>query len=649
MDQLIEIRLLDEATEKMNEYVRSLVRNGQYERADSFCEKKYARIASTGFLKKILTYFIEHEEPGENESIPGLSGIYEYVNAKLPGSAGIVGNSSNDANTGACEDNTSDKNTGTYENYRTGEYISINVEEGVTLHLWVSDTDTLAVTVCVPASEVRYSPEDEETKIQPHHDLQISEPDGHEENAPLSFPVSGLGAFCAAAEHIYKNAHRLNEWTKLRCWRLAEKYEYLDYPKEAVLAEVPEVWWDDWLEEASQKDKSDLDFVRKLISNRGECLKYAPEILKSDRKTVLKAIKDFSYSINYAAEELQNDKSFILEGIKKNGQLFEDIDESFRDDREIAVAAIKKRAYNYEYASDRLKRDREIIETVMADNIYYLRYAPADVLEDKDLVMRIVSERGDMLQYLPAGMRADKDVVLTAVVSSGACAAEEYGLGGIALSHALGGLNRDHEVVLAAVGYCGLALMCASDELKDDRDIVRVAVENYGRALQSASARLQDDREIVCEAIRNDGTAFCFASERLRHDREIIMAAFQSAGIEIIDSIPEDLFCDIDFRILMLEAIARCLPQFEDYGEFGDGTSEYYGIFEDYEEAFSNIVESIPAEQLKADPGLLRKIWELAADVDRAYYDEGSNPYEDSHERLPDTLKEYFEENGISL
>ena len=618
LERNIETKLLDETTRNLNEYVRALVRNKRHRQADSFCEKKYAQIATTGFLKKILAYFIEHDENDEVNVRADLAGIYEFVNVQLPGRAEIVS---------------------------TSDHISINAEEGVTLELRVPDPETLAVTVCVPPPKIWYTPPEQEAEKT--IDLPIEEPDGNEEKAPLIFPARRIGAFCKAAEHIYKNAHHLNEWPRISCWRLPEKYEYLDYPKKDVIEQVPELWWEDWLEEASKEDKSDLEFVKKLISRRGECLEHAPEILRSDRKTVLKAIQDYSYAINYASEELRNDKEFILEGIKKNSKLFEDIDEKFRDDRDVAIAAIKKRIYNYEHISERLKRDRDIIETVMADNVYYLRYAPADVLEDKELAMRIVSERGDMLQYLPESMRADKEIVMTAVSTKGACAAAEYGLGGIALSHALGGLNCDREVVLAAVRFCGLALMCASDELKDDRELVLIAVQNYGKALDSASKRLQDDREIVCLAIKNSGNAYCFASERLRKDREIIMAAFESAGIEIIASIPEDVFCDIDFKIFLLEAIARFLPKFEDYGEFGDGTSEYYGIFEDYEETFSDIVESIPMEQLKSEPELVEKICRLAVDVDRDYYDEGSNPYEDSHERLPGILKEYFEENGI--
>jgi hypothetical protein len=590
MDQHTEIALLDEATEKLNGYVRALVRNKKVKEADAFCDEKYAQIAATGFFKSILAHFTERGNDDDVCAGADTAGIYEFVSAKLPGRAGFVQNTALGKDCGSGGDGAAGDG-----------YISIDVGEKVTLKLWISGPGTLAATVCVPPPEVWKVPaENEATGTQPD-DPQTQAPDGQEEKAPLIFPIRRIAAFCEAAEHIYKNAHRLTEWVGLRCWRLAEKYEYLDYPKEDVLESVPEVWWDDWLAEASDKDKSDLDFVKKLISGRGECLRYAPEILKSDRKTVLKAIKDFSYSITFASEELQNDKGFILEGIKKNSQLFEDISEKFRDDREIAVAAIKKRVYNYEYASDRLKRDREVIETVMAGNIYYLRYAPTDVLEDKALAMRIVSERGDMLQYLPSGMRADKDIVMTAVASRGACAAEEYGLGGIVLSHALGNLNRDREVVLAAVRFCGLALEAASDELKDDREIVRIAVQNYGRALDSASKRLRDDREIVCEAIRNDGTAFCFASERLRHDRELIMAAVRSAA----------------------------------------------EIYEDHEEAFFNIVESIPAEQLRADPELVQKIYSLALDADSEYYDEESDPDEDPDERLPGILREYLEQNGI--
>ena len=68
-------------------------------------------------------------------------------------------------------------------------------------------------------------------------------------------------------------------------------------------------------------------------------------------------------------------------------------------------------------------------------------------------------------------------------------------------------------------------------------------------------------------------------------------------------------------------------------------------IFEDHEEAFFDNVESIPADRLKAEPELAEKIYKLALAVDSEYYDGDSDPYEDSPERLPDRIKEYYEEN----
>ena len=92
MDKNTEIRLLDEATEKMNEYVRLLVRSKKTEQADSFCEEKYARIATTGFFKRILAYFIQYDESEEVKVSAEPTGIYEFVNAKLPGRTQLVKN-----------------------------------------------------------------------------------------------------------------------------------------------------------------------------------------------------------------------------------------------------------------------------------------------------------------------------------------------------------------------------------------------------------------------------------------------------------------------------------------------------------------------------------------------------------------------------
>ena len=181
MDQSIEIELLNESTEKLNEYVRSLVRSKKVDQADSFCEEKYVQIAAMGFYKRIFDYFIKHAENDEATVKADIADIYESVNARLPGRAEIS---------------------------PTSEYISINAEEGVALNLSASDPENLSVTVCVPPPP-RWSLSNREPDEDAlDNDPQMSEPDGKEEKAPLRFPTSRLGAFCKATEHI-SGTHRV--------------------------------------------------------------------------------------------------------------------------------------------------------------------------------------------------------------------------------------------------------------------------------------------------------------------------------------------------------------------------------------------------------------------------------------------------------
>ena len=138
MDQHTEIALLDEATERMNVYVRALVRNKKVKEADAFCDEKYAQIAAAGFFKRILAHFTER---GNNDDVcagADTAGIYEYVSAKLPDRAKFVQNTADGKNDGTGRDG----------------YISIDVGEKVTLKLWISGPGTLAATVCVPPPEV---------------------------------------------------------------------------------------------------------------------------------------------------------------------------------------------------------------------------------------------------------------------------------------------------------------------------------------------------------------------------------------------------------------------------------------------------------------------------------------------------------------
>jgi hypothetical protein len=411
---------------------------------------------------------------------------------------------------------------------------------------------------------------------------------------------------------------------------------YTDCPKEDVLDEVPIYLWSDWLQHASEEDKADLGFVKKLVTERGECLRFAPDALKADKKVVLEAVKAFSYAIVYAAEQLQSDREFIKRVLQSKAEAIRYVRDEFKDDRELALIAVNTYGGYIEDVSERLQNDRRVIDAALKHNLANIRYMPQTVRDNKEIVLRAMAEYGHMLEYVSERLRTDREVVLTAVSSAWS-----------ALGFALGGLQGDRDVVLAAVRHDGWALQFASEELKDDREIVAAAIENCGEAFHYASDRLKDDRELVLAAVRKSEYGYRNASGRLQRDKEVAAAAIR-AFPELFESLPEEMQTSTAFLLFGLECRAERMPSSDDYSFFGDGTSEYYGAFEDAEDAFCALAAKIPIRELKNDPGLVGRICALALRADASYDDEEhENPDEKFHVRLPVRIKEYLAENGL--
>ncbi|MBR6332689.1 MAG: DUF4116 domain-containing protein [Dehalococcoidales bacterium] len=598
-------RLMDETAEKLHIYVRKLVKEKKRKQAQAFCEEKFPQIARTGFIKRLLSALIDRGTERIADSSASPQDTYAFVSNRLSEKMKVVGPQT--------ETNPSDS-------------VIISVGEGVKLQLQRKTSGDYECAVCVPANES--SPESSFT--------DPDMPDGKEEAAPFEFPSDHLGSFCSAAEYVFDNAHDLKDWAKHECWDLWEKYEYIDYPKKDVYDKVPVYWWWAWLQNASEKDLSDLEFIKKLVARRGECLAYALPASKADRKTVLGAIKDTDYAITYASEELQNDRGFVLQALDANSYAFQYVLDKFKDDKKVALKAVSNVGSNLQYVSERLKGDQDVIDTALEQDMSNFRYASEAFRSNKEYVMRAVAERGKLLQVLPEQLRSDRQVVLSAVTSNGA-----------ALQYASAIFKNDREIVLTAVNNYGDALEYASDELRDDKEIVFAAVKNRWTSLEYASERLKADKETALFTISKDGEAWHNVSPELFSDLDIIKAALEADGYEIIESLLDSMLNNTDTVLCILEALSATPPDMDNYGEFADGTSEYYNIFRDAEDTFCDLVEGLTEKTLKSDHHLVNKICELAVSLDSAYYEEGANPYEDSHTRLPDRLKEYFEENGI--
>ena len=414
--------------------------------------------------------------------------------------------------------------------------------------------------------------------------------------------------------------------------------KYLDFKKEDVIRKVPEEFWCEWLERASEEDRADEVFMKKLVLRRGECLRFAPDSLRSDQSTVLKVVKSCPSAFVYASDELRSDRKFVKQAVNLNAEVIKYAGERFGSDKGIALLAVRVDREVFSSLPEQMQSDADVAEAYLGGKPHKLKNAPESVRDNKELAVKTLSTYGSLLKDVSERLRADRDVVTAAVGSAWN-----------ALGYAAEELRGDRGVVLAAVRHDGYALQFASDELKDDKEIVLAAIETYeGDVLEYASERLKDDRETVLAAVRRCENSIGFASERLRHDGEVIRAVLEAFPGQF-ENLPEDVQEDLDYVLFGLESVVKHLPDPENYSFFADSVSEYYSDFAQAEEDFLDIFESIPPEALENSPDLNDRVSRLAVELNDAYYKEGNYPYEDVHDEFLRRVESLYEENDVPI
>ena len=115
----------------------------------------------------------------------------------------------------------------------------------------------------------------------------------------------------------------------------------------------------------------------------------------------------------------------------------------------------------------------------------------------------------------------------------------------------------------------------------------------------------------------------------------------------IYEDLPDELQDNDEAVIRALETVLRELPDPMTCGAFPDGLSRYYSAFEAMEDEFCDIVGDISSEHLQESSELVSAICNLALKVDAAYTDDGKNPYERFHVRLPGRISEILDQKDV--
>lgn len=237
----------------------------------------------------------------------------------------------------------------------------------------------------------------------------------------------------------------------------AEKF--FDCKKEDVMRKVPDHFWCDWLEHASDEDRTDEGFMKKIILRRGECLKFAPDSMRSDRNLVLKVVKNCPSAFVYASDGLQNDRKFVKQAVNLNAEVIKYVSDKFKNDKSVSLLAVRKNGVTLAFLSGEMQSDPDVVLAAVTHCGAALQFASDELKDDKDIVLTAIGSY-DALRFASARLCDDKETVLAAIRSGG-----EY-----------------------AIGY-------ASERRRHDPEVIRTVLDTFPGQFENLPEDVQDNLE----------------------------------------------------------------------------------------------------------------------------------------------------------
>ena len=192
--------------------------------------------------------------------------------------------------------------------------------------------------------------------------------------------------------------------------------------------------------------------------------------------------------------------------------------------KEVAISMIEQEKDTLKNAPAKYRKDRDVV--LAAINVYApcgLRFADETLQKNRELVIAAVKQHGFAIEYADESFQKDREVALLAALS---CAeGEESGM--IVESYIDAKFKKDKAFMLEVVSADGSALYHADESLKKDKEVVFAAAKNNGISFMYADESLKADRDFVLKVVNEDGTALQFARDELKKDKEIVLACIK--------------------------------------------------------------------------------------------------------------------------
>lgn len=165
------------------------------------------------------------------------------------------------------------------------------------------------------------------------------------------------------------------------------------------------------LQFASDRLKSDRDFIFSLIKKSGICLQHSE--FKDDRQLALLSLKSFGVGLKHLNEEFQNDKEMVLRAVEHDGLALEFASKKLQNDSDIVALAISENGLALKFASLELKNDLHLVKKAIQKDARALQHTPLN--DNYELVLSCIKHSGTALKYASDSLKSNFDLVSIAI------------------------------------------------------------------------------------------------------------------------------------------------------------------------------------------------------------------------------------------
>ncbi|WP_422137876.1 DUF4116 domain-containing protein [Endozoicomonas sp. ALC020] len=121
------------------------------------------------------------------------------------------------------------------------------------------------------------------------------------------------------------------------------------------------------------------------------------------------------YGLTYASQRVRSDKDFVLLTIKEHPGDLEYASPELRDNDEVVMTAIAKSPMALNDASERIRSDKHLIQRVIADDISFLSYASKEILNDRKYLLKLIKKHPRAFIYADDELKNDTVFVRSAI------------------------------------------------------------------------------------------------------------------------------------------------------------------------------------------------------------------------------------------